>query len=922
MLVNNTSEKMLNIFKHFTLLCVTLMASASAQGPYWWYDTGATNSLPANNSAVANVGQAKWMALKAFESFQLLQPGAASSVHTELFISPTNPNGVFYPGIPDPLPPTWNADQLAPLQLGSLKALAQPFYYQLNLTHSNWVENQLKSSLKPIGGIAVLGVDYFQDGSGHYYPWNPANNTNSQFNLAPATIGQLKAVFSLDFLSQDLMVNPEGDYDLDGLSNYQEALRGTNPQNEDTDGDGIDDYKETEFGLDPVAYNYSTDWEVLSAKPIVRRASSGFRYSFTETINSFGYDDQWGFIDINAVSAPDWSWPRAELIIPEILYDLEYDLLSDSFPNQSNMADKKYGKNKWPNFYPHAETRIGLFEEDEDPPSYYHLDDWKTIHNSYMVEVPLPTSFDRSFKALIIPFKTVQKHLRVYWNPPAPGATSPGPGQTQEEADAEALEAYRWEVYGITEENTILTSGVEPLDFLVLANETNSQIEEITPWIGGSVDDHYVRIEELVVAPDVVEVHPKLVHEDGFELDWTTKPNPIWLTTEMVERAPFADPKIEDASAVRIAWRDLKVKLSPRLAGKTITWSMEPLFIKKATVEDPGPHQPMFKGLWGKAANPNYRHMFSASEKYGLHDYELGQVAINGEAGKATASTTVDEGGYTAIRVNMPPIGFNKARVKVKIGAIEEELHLIDLEVPAVIVIDPGHGSGPNLPGSSSIGGTADDSGEPEYKFAYDLALETRLEIRNHEENDKGHIKVFLTRENATNIPAVSRTKVARDQGCDVYMSIHFNDWDDRLHRDPFGMWDDTGNINTAEDSALAVSLRKSVQVAIAAIEPLASRNSPRSSYDSANWETTSQKGLDTCSDLQAGLPYNGNVSGYTPCRAALIEVEWMSHAAADALFNVAPLMGPMRSRTAKELADGCIQDALIQTSVNTIDIP
>lgn len=44
----------------------------------------------------------------------------------------------------------------------------------------------------------------------------------------------------------------EGDYDNDGLSNYQEMIYGTDPNNADTDGDGISDKVEAEYGSSPL----------------------------------------------------------------------------------------------------------------------------------------------------------------------------------------------------------------------------------------------------------------------------------------------------------------------------------------------------------------------------------------------------------------------------------------------------------------------------------------------------------------------------------------------------------------------------------------------------------------------------------------------------------------------------------------------
>ncbi|MDP2325162.1 MAG: IPT/TIG domain-containing protein, partial [Gammaproteobacteria bacterium] len=51
----------------------------------------------------------------------------------------------------------------------------------------------------------------------------------------------------------DLRQNPEDDPDLDGLTNEQEYLLGTNPKLADTDGDGIPDGEEVANGTDPKA---------------------------------------------------------------------------------------------------------------------------------------------------------------------------------------------------------------------------------------------------------------------------------------------------------------------------------------------------------------------------------------------------------------------------------------------------------------------------------------------------------------------------------------------------------------------------------------------------------------------------------------------------------------------------------------------
>ena len=55
----------------------------------------------------------------------------------------------------------------------------------------------------------------------------------------------------------------DGDYDNDGLSNYLEKLLGTDPNNPDTDGDGLTDWDEIYiYETDPLKYD--TDGDEIS----------------------------------------------------------------------------------------------------------------------------------------------------------------------------------------------------------------------------------------------------------------------------------------------------------------------------------------------------------------------------------------------------------------------------------------------------------------------------------------------------------------------------------------------------------------------------------------------------------------------------------------------------------------------------------
>ncbi|MBB5353970.1 N-acetylmuramoyl-L-alanine amidase, partial [Haloferula luteola] len=388
---------------------------------------------------------------------------------------------------------------------------------------------------------------------------------------------------------------------------------------------------------------------------------------------------------------------------------------------------------------------------------------------------------------------------------------------------------------------------------------------------------------------EVVELSPKLKDEAGNEITGSEKPLLLPKRNGMIEEDPYNN---------RIAHRELKLKIGEPLEGKKVAWTMTPFGVVDG--DD-------VRGDWSESQN--HKDRFEASANFGANGFNR----LSQESGE----TTIADDGFTAVRVNLPPIGLNQAVVKVEIEGIEGEIEVVKFEVPAVIVIDPGHGSGTGIiDGSNAIGGEADDSKVVEYSFALDVAQKMEAEVRKNELYKNRNVRVFLTRNADPNIGMGDRTEVARENGCDTYVSIHFNDSVNRQHRDPFYLVDSTGNLNSEDDKALGLRLRQQVETAIAAHETAEGKNSARSQYGPAHWETNLAKGLDTLSDYASAIRLgNGNVVGHTPCRAALIEIEWMSHAAADALFNTeAPAneMGKkeaVRSAVAKALSDACIED-------------
>ncbi|MEO7098612.1 MAG: hypothetical protein ABI162_04575 [Luteolibacter sp.] len=240
--------------RHFfrLLALVALLMPASANPPLWWADghppiiTGTTE----NNKGPANIGQAKWMVSEALRALDATAPQIAADIRLDL--TGTSPsNQIVDLTVPESKTPDWLEKQKAPLLIGQLKAIAAPFYTRLNIAAHDWLDHE--SSVEPEKGqLQINGTkDYGPGGSTNIYPWTAVISDDA--NKAPATIGQLKAVFSLRFegLPPDFV-----DLDYDGMDDNWEIANGLDPSDyydayDDPDGDGIQNQYEYVLGFDP-----------------------------------------------------------------------------------------------------------------------------------------------------------------------------------------------------------------------------------------------------------------------------------------------------------------------------------------------------------------------------------------------------------------------------------------------------------------------------------------------------------------------------------------------------------------------------------------------------------------------------------------------------------------------------------------------
>jgi hypothetical protein len=215
------------VFGSLVLSLVSGSILLQAAPPAWWSNGNPPVIDPqavSNNHGVANIGQAKWMAKSALEALRAKRPDLAALVEADMvgagkpiasWATPTNAEQ--------------QAQQRQPLLLGQLKAIAAPFYDRLQAADPTWLAAQASENGMP--------------STGSHYPWTAT--TADDANKAMATIGQLKAVFSLRFENLSVGIDSNGDEDGDGLTNAEEESLGTSPEDADTDGDGIPD------GTDP-----------------------------------------------------------------------------------------------------------------------------------------------------------------------------------------------------------------------------------------------------------------------------------------------------------------------------------------------------------------------------------------------------------------------------------------------------------------------------------------------------------------------------------------------------------------------------------------------------------------------------------------------------------------------------------------------
>ena len=254
-----------------------------------------------------------------------------------------------------------------------------------------------------------------------------------------------------------------------------------------------------------------------------------------------------------------------------------------------------------------------------------------------------------------------------------------------------------------------------------------------------------LRRSVLLIPVEFVEVTPKLKDESDNEI--ANSDTPILLPEKnglVKEPRPGQIPNV--------AYRNLKIRLPNLAAGDKIKWSMAAQFIPT------GHTNPVFRGQWPEE-HPN---RFEAN---GSDMYQFTTLT------QAEAETAADSNGETAIRINLPPIGLNAATVTIEIEKYPGAIAEIDFIVPAIVVIDPGHGGDPS---GRSFGGSDPDHAEcpkppagsglteRQMTLNFGLLLKNRLQDIKNEQNIPS--ASYLTRTQDLNKSLQERANLARDR--------------------------------------------------------------------------------------------------------------------------------------------------------------
>jgi N-acetylmuramoyl-L-alanine amidase len=205
------------------------------------------------------------------------------------------------------------------------------------------------------------------------------------------------------------------------------------------------------------------------------------------------------------------------------------------------------------------------------------------------------------------------------------------------------------------------------------------------------------------------------------------------------------------------------------------------------------------------------------------------------------------------------------------------------------VVIDPGHG-GTFEVGGSSWNNAISFSGVMEKAMTLQIALLVRDALAAI---PQAGINVVLTRQTDVNLGLPNRAAIAKKTRALRFLSIHFNGFNKRARGvETLIRSVADGNMNFDEDRAFAARVQRAVFTCIRG-------------FDAA----TKDRGIKTQKLGVLSDASLGNTPASHPCRACLLEIEFIDVEAVDMLLNTAPSAPAVRAAIAKAIAQAIVQD-------------
>jgi N-acetylmuramoyl-L-alanine amidase len=249
-----------------------------------------------------------------------------------------------------------------------------------------------------------------------------------------------------------------------------------------------------------------------------------------------------------------------------------------------------------------------------------------------------------------------------------------------------------------------------------------------------------------------------------------------------------------------------------------------------------------------------------------------------------TGRATLNNAGAVDIRINMPPVAFNRGVLEFESVDVPAVKSSWSFEVPGVVIIDPGHGG--------ADGGAVSVRRVTEATMTLDLSERVSNALRDARPR---LIRRSMTRAGNVAVAIPARPGTANQAGADVFLSIHFNS--PARTRGVMTFFRDARanvNFNEVEDRALAQRIQAATVGAMPGTRDLGVLPDTR----------TRVRSLGVLNDRSLG-----NTAAFHPVRSALLEVEFLTNRTVDNLFNFDANRDDFKNNLAAAIAGAIIDD-------------